>query len=488
MLLSKEFLHTALDYARYFINDKEVKREHIPDKFFTHEISFSIDSRTLEKDQIFVALKGERCDGHNFIEQACELGALGLIVQQDAHVSRTLAQTKNLNDRLIIRVPNTFQALIDLAKHWRAQLDIPVIGITGSVGKTSTKEIMRSILHAAKIDAYVSHANQNTILGLSLNILNVSPKHKVAVFEMGINEPGEMAELADVARPTIGLITCITHAHGQGLGTLAQISHEKRQLFEHFTPTDIGIICGDQKELTNIYYPHPVTKFGLKIKNQVHARKIEIIKDSTQKFGTRFILNWYNQKSPVMLNSTHDGTIFNALAASTIAYFLDIPLATVITGLEAYAGYKDRFEQKKLKNNMGTLISDCYNANPASMKAALKAFDLIPTDGKKIAVLGDMLELGEKEAYWHRQIGRFLHNTPSIDVVICVGPLSQHIADMLPSDMLTIEAKNWQAAQIHLDNHIKTPKHSANNLKDPLVLIKASNGMMLDKLVRAFAQ
>lgn len=465
MIVSKDFLQRALPYAQISYSDQW------RDNSFC---TVCFDSRVIEQGQLFVALSGERVDGHDFIAQAIKNGASSIMIHKKiqelpgaipSHVS-------------IITVSDTYQALIDLAKAWRLQLTCPIVGITGSIGKTSTKEIIRSILQCAEIPHYVSLKNQNTFIGLCVNMLNVPHDCSVAVFEVGISKPGEMDIKADIVKPTIGLITCIAHSHVSEIGSIQIIAREKRQLFKYLTWKDVGIICGDQTLLLKACYNHPIAKFGFKIKNQVQVRKLRVITDEHGVIYTECIFKWYNEKTTLRVRGNHQGTISNMLGASTVAYFLKIPFDVVIKGLESYAGFENRFEQKPIKGARGRIISDCYNANPESTRAALLAFDGIKSSGKKIIVFGDMLELGEREAYWHRQMGRIIAKMSSIDTVLLVGRLAQYVAQTIPQRCCIERADDWQDAVNKLDR-LLTDSQS-------LVLVKASHGMALDRMVNEF--
>lgn len=439
-------------------------------------VTLAIDSRSVEPGQFFIALVGTRVDGHDFIAQAIAAGAIGIIINEE---KQTTIQSLLPQNIIVCTVPDTMKALIDLAKAWRKNLTIPIIGITGSVGKTSTKEMLGSILKAANMNAYVSYKNQNTLIGVSINLLKVSPEHTCAVFELGINDQGEMRELVDVVRPALGLITTITHAHAERIGTLETIAKEKRDIFHYFTSSNVGIISGDHPLLVNMSYHHPIARFGTKTSNHVQARKIAIVEKGPDKLSITFTLKWYNQKALVSLPTHHQGMVNNALAAAALAYHLNISLDTVVQGLETYEGTAQRFEMRTMKTK-GKLINDCYNANPESMKAALIAFDRMKTSGTKIAILGNMLELGDRSIYWHRRIGRLIKELSSINGLILVGDLAHHIAYSMPSSIEVSTAQDWQEACELLNK--KMP-----NIAEPLILVKGSLGMSLGRLVETFS-
>lgn len=481
MILSKDLLIQAFNHATFVCNGQVLDKNEQWD-FYKHDqdVAVTVDSRLVNKDDVFVALTGQSTDGHAFLDAAIAAGASAFIVhQRDAHVAAVLTPAR-IGNRMVIQVADTYQALLSLTIAWRARMNFPIVGITGSIGKTSAKELVRSILQHAGLKFYVSYKNQNTFTGLCINILRVPLDCDAAAFEVGISKPGEMDVKADILRPTIGLITCIAHAHLLDFGSLANISYEKRRLFKHFTAQDVGIVFGDQPLLTDAYYAYPVAKFGFKTKNQVQARKVRVVPTSSGATMTEFILKWYNEKSSIVLQNNHVGLVQNALAASTVAYFLKIPFKVVCDAIQAYTGFENRFETKTIKGNRGLIVSDCYNANPESMRAAIMAFDKMAAKGKKIAVLGDMLELGEKEDFWHRQIGRLLGKTESIEAVVLVGQRSRMIAKTAPS-FLTIElAENWQSAKEKLEAMLPE--------KDALVLVKASHGMVLNNIVDAVSE
>lgn len=477
MLLSKDLIQQACsDALLYVIKDGQVARKDWND-FQSCELTFSIDSRTIQPGQGFFALKGPHFDGHDFIAAAAQRGA-SLVV--GSNYDAVVSVAKNIKQQLfVVIVSDVYQALVDLAKVYRASLKIPFVGITGSVGKTSTKEMFASMLDAAGVHAFSSFKNQNNTIGLPLNILNVSSDHACAVFELGISEKGEMAQLVDMLLPDIALITCIAHAHGEGLGGLQGIAAQKRLIFKNFNASNIGVVFGDQDILSNVAYPHPVSRFGFKIKNQVQARKVRSTTDDDGNLITTFTLKWYKKKVDVQFSGNHLGRVNNALAASTLAYLLDLSLDSVIQGLKQYQGVEGRFEVKQMKEQyQGSVINDCYNANPESMKAALMAFDEMQGYGQKVAVLGDMLELGAKELYWHRQIGRFLEHYDSINSVILVGKRAHHIAQTAPSQVSVMLAKDYKEAGKLLEKLLKKEKS--------LVLVKGSNGMQLARMVELF--
>ncbi len=441
---------------------------------FPEDARFSIDSRTLQQGEIFVALKGEHVDGHNFIAQALEKGAAGLVIASDKQHLLQKIESRQLKNKLVIAAPNTFDFMFQIAAAWRAQFSYPVLAITGSVGKTSTKEMIAAILLSHKRNCLVARANQNTKIGVALNILRMRENHDCAIFEVGISQRGEMREIAELLRPTIGLITYIGHCHMEGLGSLADIAAEKRALFKYFTGENIGIINGDQALLSHVSYPHPVVKFGFKSTNQIQARKVSQHEDHTD-----CVIKLYKDKYPISIPQIHPATLMNSLASAAASYILGASNEKIIDSIQHPITISGRFEKRSLKNKQrGSIINDAYNANPESMKAALATFSKIKTNAKKIVVIGDMLELGANSAFWHRQLGRVLRRMSATHDIILVGEHIQWAKKSLPVGAHVDALSSWQEVIPVVERKIKENKEN-------LILIKGSHGTGLHHLAEA---
>lgn len=380
------------------------------------EISnFSVDSRQIKQGDIFVAISGTSFDGHDFIQEALSKGAAGFIANA-AYREKILNQCVGLlSDKFILFVSDTYQALIDLASAWRQQFHFPVIAVTGSVGKTTTKEMIRSILKQAEWPGVVSYGNQNTLVGISLNILKMKAADQVAVFELGIGQVGSMKKLVELLQPTCAVITHVGHSHILGLGNIASIAREKRDIFSLFGEKNIGIVNGDQVILNNISYSHPVIKFGLKKKNHIQGKKITIVNNAIS-----FLLKIYKKQYVVMLQSCNKARVYNALAAITVGKVLGIPDEVLIRGVELVSGIDGRFAFNTHSSG-SVMINDAYNSNPESIKAALQAFADYQTSLPKVLVLADMLELADQAVYWHRFVGRCIAKMQNIDTVFLIG-------------------------------------------------------------------
>jgi UDP-N-acetylmuramoyl-tripeptide--D-alanyl-D-alanine ligase len=441
----------------------------IPFGHFPEDAIFSIDSRVLQAGDIFVALKGVDHDGHDFVAKVFEKGAAGVIIAESK--KNILNGIKGLDTKLVLLVKDPFEAFVQLAAAWRLQFNYPVIAVTGSVGKTSTKEFLSQIMIHAGKKYLVSHGNQNTKIGLALNMLRMRAEHELAIFEIGISRRGEMAELAHLLRPTSAAITNIGHQHMDGLGSLNDIALEKRDVFKYFTENSIGIINGDQPILAHVSYQHPVIKFGSKTTNQIQARKMRVSGSHIS-----FMLKIYKKKYSISLDQPHVGAAFNVLTATAVAHWLGISDEVIVEAIQKPCVVEGRFEERMVNDDQGMLINDCYNANPESMKAALLAFQQIETSSPKIAILGDMLGLGVNSPFWHRQVGRFLRKVPSLNKVILVGNLVSWVKKTAPVGLRVEIVGSWQEAVQKIEGELYAK---------PAILVKGSFAIGLGNLVLA---
>lgn len=362
-----------------------------------------------------------------------------------------------------------------MATSWREKFSCPIIGITGSVGKTSTKNILATIFKLNNTPCLISENNQNTALGISLNILRINSGHQAVVVEMGVSKRGEMLRMSQILKPTCAIITTIGHSHMEGLGSLSDIAAQKREIFSNFSASNIGIINGDLPILANISYSHPIIKFGSKTTNQIQARKIQV-----QGSSISFLLKLYKERFNITLNSNHIAGVNNSLAAAAAAHLIGVSNKIIIEGLQNTVPVSSRFESIALKTYPATIIDDAYNASPESMRAALVAFERIDSKAEKVAVLGDMLELGVNTPFWHRQLGRFLRKAPSVNRVILVGEHVKWIKKTAPLRLSIEHVDNWKDALKYLENSVL--------IKESLILIKGSRGTNLFELVKTIKQ
>ena len=287
-----------------------------------------------------------------------------------------------------------------------------------------------------------------------------------------------MAERAALLKPTIALVTGIGHSHMEGLGSLTDIACEKRDIFKYFTESSVGIVNGDLPILSQVAYKHPVVKFGTKTSNQIQIRKMHVGDNQIT-----FVLKIYKDKQSITLSHTHHGMVYNATAAATLAYLLDIPIKTIIDGIQIPVNVAGRFERRFLPAKKGFIINDCYGANPESTKSSLLAFNALTTKAKKILVFGDMLELGANSPFWHRQLGRFLRKISSLQHVILVGKLVNWTKRTLPINLTSDIVPSWKEA-VDLLNKRLTHHSESDELA---ILVKGSRGVELDRLVEALS-
>lgn len=426
--------------------------------------SVVIDSRKVMKDSLFVAIKGARADGHDFIAQVMEKGALCAVSERD------------LGDTAYpyIQVESCEQALKEIAEHYRKSLDIKVVGISGSVGKTSTKEMIASVLEQ-KYHVLKTEGNFNNEIGLPLTVFNIREEHEVAVLEMGISNFGEMSRLAKIARPDICVITNIGVAHLENLGTRDGILKAKTEMFAYMKPGGTIIINGDDDKLRN-FHPEDGTVpvlFGLGDGCDFRAEAVE----SKGLKGTDAVFYTPRSQFDVHINIPGIHMVHNALAAAAVGYALGMQDKDISAGIASnrpIAGRNHLIETKRY-----VIIDDCYNANPVSMKASLDV--LAYADTRKAAVMGDMGELGENCGSMHREVIRHAIEK-EIDVVICIGEVMKKAADEIKSKMSGDDAKKAQI--IAFEKKEEFLSRAETLLKEgDTVLVKASHSMEFPEIV-----
>lgn len=420
----------------------------------------TIDSRKVEKDFLFVAINGERFNAHQFIPDTIEKGALCVVSHED------LGDT----DYPYILVEATGQALLDIAKLYRDSFDVKVVGITGSVGKTSTKEMIASVL-AQKYNVHKTQGNFNNECGLPLTIFEMNEEHQVSVLEMGINHFGEMRKLSTVASPDICVITNIGVAHLEFLKTREGIMKEKTQMFQDMKPGGSVVLNGDDPLLSTI---GPVKGsdpifYGLDLdKNAVYATDVEPLGLK----GTSCTIHLPEGSFSCVVPIPGIHMVSNALAGSAVGSKLGLTTEEIKRGIESLPSIPGR--NHIIQTDRLILLDDCYNANPVSMKASLDVLNM--GIGRKVAVLGDMGELGPDYAALHRSVGEYAAEI-GIDLVCAIGPMSKELAEGAASDgtkALWFETKADFLAQ------------TKDILKDgDNVLIKASHGMEFPEIVEA---
>ncbi len=365
----------------------------------------AIDTRKLQPGDLFVAIKGERVDGHDYLAEAAARGAVAALVTRkvDSDLPQLLVDDAEL-------------ALGDLASAVRAQRDVRVIGITGSNGKTTVKTLVASIL-SRHGRTHVSAGNFNNELGLPLTLLAMPQDTEYAVLEMGAGKPGDIAYLAAIARPDIGLVTLIAPAHLARMGSIEGVAETKGALYQALPADGIAIINADDHFASffgGLAGARKVLRYGLDHPADIGADIIEQRAD-----GSRFVLSTPRGDAEVTLPLPGRHNIANALAAAAIALALDVPMDTIVAGLEQASGVAGRLRREVMAGGW-TLIDDSYNANPSSMAAAIDT--LLLAEGERWLVLGDMAELGPEARALHAGIGERARER-GVERLFAVGPL-----------------------------------------------------------------
>ena len=438
----------------------------------------STDSRTIKPGQLFWSLKGDQYDGHDFVLSALEQGAAGVVIEKDQResvISRLGSNINNINDPVVITVHDTLRALGDMAGWWRSQHNIQVIAITGSVGKTTTKEMLAEIL-SVNGRVLKNYGNFNNLIGLPLTLLRLDNTYEKAVVEMGMNRPGEIARLTEIGKPDVGVVTNVEAAHLEGVRDLQGVANAKTELVKGISPKSHAIINGDNDLLvkTASKFRTDLIKFGLDSGNDVTAQKIREIDGDWVSFD----LVYRNNRWPVKLRVPGRHNIFNALAACAAGLCLNELPEHIAEGLYRFKGIKGRFMVSKLPNNI-MLVDDTYNSNPSSLKAALTSIKSLGTKrNKTIICLGDMLELGNASVSAHRKAGHMVAKLPA-DLFIIIGNYACEMRD--GALMAGLSHDRIMEADSHQEI---LRKIRAEMSKGTLVFIKGSHKVGLEKVVK----
>lgn len=357
------------------------------------------DSRTLLPGNLFIALRGEKFDGHRYLDQALAKGAGALLVHQDDGDERRGIP--------VILVPDTLTALGDLAHAWRKRFSMPVLAITGSSGKTTTKEMTAAILSQRK-NILKTEGNYNNLIGLPFTLFRLQKDHEAAIVELGTNRPGEIARLTQITAPDMAAVTNIGPAHLEGFGSLEGVAKEKGDIFRYMPAGGTMIMNGDDTYSRDfpVHTAKRCLTFGLAAHADVSASDL----DHLGADGIRFTLNIMGASRDVRLAVTGQHNVKNALAAAALAWAAGSTMDEIVEGLAAFKPISGRMEIIPLGNG-AFLVNDTYNANPASVREALSALRDLRGRGQGVAVLGDMLELGHEAENRHREIGGLLADT-----------------------------------------------------------------------------
>ena len=437
--------------------------------------SISIDTRKLKQKDLFIALKGENFDGHKFIREAIKKGALGIVLSRvPSWLNSIISKKQNYSDLLVIKVDDTLIALQELAGYYRKMLNCLVVGITGSNGKTTTKEMIFSILKL-KFPVLATEGNLNNQIGLPLTLLKLEEKHRICILEMGASNRGEIARLAQISDPQVGLITNVSNAHLESFGSLKNVLSGKMELVNALSlKKGVAILNIDniwlKKGLETNKIKCKYLTYGIKNQGDIYATDIKNLS-----YGIEFKLHIKNKSGKIRLPMLGVFNIYNALAASAIGLNLNIDFSLIKQALENFSPIPMRMQKISFKGI--EIINDAYNANPVSMKNAILAFSKKFSQGKKILILGDMLELGKDTVKEHKKTGKIA--AKACDLLFTLGDLSIFIAQ---------EAKK---AGMKKENIFvfKDRKKLAFELKKIVekkdtLLFKASRAMKMEEIVK----
>lgn len=441
------------------MGDKEIKIDNI-----------SIDSRNIKQGDLFIAIKGENFDGHNFVIDAFNKGASVAIVSEDIDF--------NIEDTLI-KVEDTTKALQDLAHYYRNKFDVTVVAVTGSTGKTTTKDMISAVL-GMRYKTLKTAGNFNNEIGLPLTLFRLDSSYEAVVVEMGMRALGEISLLAKIAEPDIGVITNVGVAHIEILKSIDNIAKAKSELIATLKEDGVAILNGDDDKVRDMdrLTQAEVINYGLKEYNKVRATEIKSLQNDTISFELVIRDNCY--KKTVTLPVPGRYNVYNALAAVAVGLSLDISLKEIIDGLSSFKLTKMRNQILTTKDGV-KIINDTYNANPASMRGAIDTLVDIG-EGRRIAVLGDMLELGEIAITEHQNIGIILAKR-GVDYLFTYGELAAYIGKGAKDGGM-----NTSSIYIYQDKEKLIKKLLDIITANDTILVKASRGMKLEEVSQALLE
>lgn len=422
----------------------------------------STDTRTIQNGDLFIPIKGENFDGHEFVHIAYEKGC-SLVITED--------ETKIPNDKAGILVKDTKKALMDLAMYYRSLFNIPIIAITGSVGKTSCKEMIASVL-SVKYNVHKTSGNFNNEIGLPLTILKLEEQHDVAVIEMGMNHYGEIHRLSKIAKHNVAVITNIGVSHIEFFGSKDGILRAKSEILDFLSDDDLVVLNGDdeylQKLKSNIKFN--TKTFGLEKNNDYFVSSYKSIGWD----GLHAIVKTHNNEFNIKSNCIGEHMLYNILPAVLIGNEFGLDNIQILEGIKNYIPANMRMNKIELGKGV-VLINDAYNASVDSMRSALATLSSVQKKGRKVAILGDMFEMGEYAQEGHKEVG-VIASKSNIDLLICIGKESLYIYDsamkegMDPSKLLYFNDQETFLSKI--ESIIK---------QNDQIIVKASRGMHLER-------
>lgn len=435
----------------------------------------STDSRTVVEGELFIALKGPRFDGHHYTLEALEKKAGGVVIEEDKVGDIRL---NGYRSKAVIAVKDTLRALGDLARDRRRKYQTPVVALTGSNGKTTTKEMISACLETT-FPILKTRENLNNLVGLPLTLLDLTEKERVVVLEMGMNVPGEIGRLTEIAEPDVGLITNIQKVHLTGLGDLERVKEEKGELFRGMRSDGTILVNQDDPRVTDLargFHGQKIT-FGVENPSDVMAKEIRLRGVE----GTSFTLILEGEIMEVHLPLLGRHFVPNALSAIATASLFGVELKEAKEALEHFRSFPMRMEIVHLKGGK-ILINDAYNANPKSMAMALETLAEMKGNGRAAAVLGDMLELGDFAGEAHQQIGQKVRDL-SIDFLLAMGEEAPVVVESAVRCGLSPE-RAWV---------VESHSEAVSILKQVMkkgdwILVKGSRRMTMEKIVEGLSE
>jgi UDP-N-acetylmuramoyl-tripeptide--D-alanyl-D-alanine ligase len=435
----------------------------------------STDSRTVTEGELFIALKGFRFDGHHYVLEALEKKAGGVVIEEDKVGD---IRWNGYRAKAVIAVKDTLFALGNIALDWRRKYRTPLVALTGSNGKTTTKEMIAACLETT-FPILKTKGNLNNLIGLPLTLLTLTEKERVVVLEMGMNVPGEIRRLTEIAEPDVGLITNIQEVHLEGMESLERLKEEKGELFRKMRRDGTILVNQDDPRVVDLASDYPGQKitFGIEHPAEVMAKEIRL--EGAE--GTFFTLILEGEAMEIHLRLLGRHFIPNALSAIAVACLFGVEVKQVKEALENFKSIPMRMEIVPLKGGK-TLINDAYNANPHSMELALETLVEAKGEGRAIAVLGDMLELGNFTKEAHEQLGEKVSEL-SIDFLLALGEEAPIVVESAIRHGFPLE--RVRVVESHSEA-ISILKQMIQN--GDWILVKGSRRMAMEKIVEGLTE
>ena len=424
------------------------------------------DTRDIRRGDLFLALRGNNFDGHSYVEEAAQKGAVGAVVSSGKYPGLPKSFP-------LIRVRDSVRAFQKIAAGYRREFSVPVVGITGSNGKTTTKEFV-GVLAGDGDKVAMTKGTENNHIGVPLTLLKLDRKTKLLVVEMGMNHRGEIRRLAEISAPDVGLITNVSSSHLKFLKTVENVAKSKRELLEKMGPGKISVLNRDDRfyDFFEEAAPGKTISFGLNGRSDISAGKVKYLQ---KRIKFELEIRPTGRKAEVELPSQGKHNLYNCLAAVTVCHALGISFDKICSRFSELKLPSMRFERSRV--NKMVFINDAYNANPESMRNALAAFSAIKTVGRKLFVCGDMLELGSYSAIAHAQVGRLVAES-GVEYLVTMGSLSQLTAD-------SAVRQGMKRRCVRSVESVEDVVQELNSIARPgdNILLKGSRGMGMERIL-----